>query len=176
MPESSRGSPTISHLASVACFRQRYRDRCLSIEASELMFALWRTKSSKTYKSLFEKWVCWCSERGCDPILGPVANVANFLAYLHEEGYQSRSLNAYWSAIPSVHDTVDGMEVGKHHMINRLLKGAYHVIPPLPRYIFTWNVQVILHHIEGLGPSISQKEQFIFQPFWQSSPRRGESS
>ena len=49
----------------------------------------------------------------------------NFLTHLHKEGYQSRSLNAYRSAISSVHDTVDGMEVGKHPVISRLLKGAF---------------------------------------------------
>ena len=54
-----------------------------------------------------------------------------------------------------MHDTVDGMEVGKHPMISRLLKGAYHIRPPLPRYTSTWDVQVVLRYIEGLGPSAS---------------------
>ena len=117
------------------------------------MLASWRTKSSQSYESLFGKWARWCSERGRDPVSGPIADIANFLAYLHEEGYQSRSLNAYRSAISSVHDSVDGVEVGKHPMISRLLKGAYHVRPPLPQYAATWNVQVVLQYIEGLGPS-----------------------
>ena len=38
-------------------------------------------------------------------------------------------------------------------MICRLLKGAYHVRPPLPRYTATWDVQV--DFIECLGPSAS---------------------
>ena len=81
--------------------------------------------------------------------------MTNFLAHLHELGYQSRSLNAYRSAISSVHDTVNGVEVGKHPMISRLLKGAYHARPPLPRYTSTWNVQVVLRYIDNLGPSSS---------------------
>ena len=32
------------------------------------------------------------------------------------------------SAISSVHDKVDGVEVGKHPTISRLLKGAFHEI------------------------------------------------
>ena len=111
------------------------------------MLASWRTKASQSYESHFWKWIRWCTERGRDPISGPVADVANFLAYLHEEGYQSRSLNSFRSAISSVHDTVDGMEVDKHPMISRLLKGAYHIRPPLPRYTSTWDVQVVLRYI-----------------------------
>ena len=37
--------------------------------------------------------------------------------------------------------------------ISRLLKGAFHLWPPLPRYTSTWNVQVVLQYLEGLGPS-----------------------
>ena len=79
--------------------------------------------------------------------------MANFLAYLFKEGYKSRSLNSFRSAISSVHDPVDGIEVGKHPTISRLLKGAYHSRPPLPRYTSTWNVQVVVQYLDGLGPS-----------------------
>ena len=116
------------------------------------MLASWRTKSSQTYDSLFNKWVSWCSERHWDPVSGPIADVANFLAYLFKEGYKSRSLNSFRSAISSVHDPVDGIEVGKHPTISRLLKGAYH---SRPRYTSTWNVQVVVQYLDGLGPSDS---------------------
>ena len=86
----------------------------------------------------------WCSERGCDPISGPISNVVNFLADLHSQGYQANSLNAYRSAISSAHDKVDEMDVGKHPLVARLLKGAFHARPPLVQYTDTWNVQVVL--------------------------------
>jgi len=139
----------------LACLREKFRNSCLSEEASNLMLASWRTKSSQTYDSLFNKWVSWCAERHRDPVSGPIADVANFLAYLFEEGYKSRSLNSFRSAISSAHDPVDGVEVGKHPTISRLLKGAYHSRPPLPRYTTTWNVQVVLQYLDGLGPSAS---------------------
>ena len=135
--ESNRDNTSVSRLA---CLRQKYRGSSFSSEASKLMLASWRTKSSQSYESLFGKWARWCSERGRDLISGPIADIANFLANLHEESYQSQSLNAYRSAISSVHHTLDGVEVGKHPMISRLLKGAYHVRPSLPRYAATWNV------------------------------------
>ena len=75
------------------------------------MLASWRTKSSQSYEFHFGKWARWCLEQGRDSISGSVVDVTNFLAHLYE-GYYSRLLNAFRSAISSVHDTVDGMEVG----------------------------------------------------------------
>ena len=44
-----------------------------------------------------------------------------------------------------MHDRVDDMDVGKHPLVPRLLEGAFHARPPLPRYTRTWNVQVVLN-------------------------------
>ena len=52
---------------------------------------------------------------GSDPISGPVSEVANFLASLYGEGYQYNSGNAHRSAISSVHDKVDEVEVHVPH-------------------------------------------------------------
>ena len=117
------------------------------------MLASWRTKSLQTYNSLFNRWVSWWSERYHDPVSVPIADVANFLAYLFKEGYISHSLNSFRSAISSIHDPVDGVEVSKHPTFSRLLKGAYHSRPPLRRYTTTWNVQVVLQYLDSLGPS-----------------------
>ena len=94
----------------------------------------------KTYDSQFQKWLSWCRMRGIDPISCRVGEVVNFLADLFNQGYQYRSLNAYRSTISSVHDKVDGCEVGQHPLVARLLKGDFHQRPPQPRYNQTWGV------------------------------------
>ena len=47
----------------------------------------------------------------------------------------------------------DGVEVRKHLTIICLLKGAFHERPPLPHYASTWDVNVALQYLKGLGPS-----------------------
>ena len=141
-------APTASRMAYL---RERYRGQCLSEEATDLMLKSWRTKTNKSYDSLFTKWELWCSERGSDPISGPVTEVANFLAYLFEGGYQYSSINSYRSAISSVHDRIDGATVGQHPLITRLIKGVFHSRPPLPRYTHTWDVQTVLDFLRSLG-------------------------
>ncbi len=74
----------------------RDRDQELSEEATSLMR---REKTNKSYDSLFGRWHSWCRERQADPFSGPITNVVNFLASLHEKGYQYNSVNSYRSAI-----------------------------------------------------------------------------
>ena len=81
--------------------------------------------------------------------------MANFLASLYQDGYQYNSVNAYRSAISSVHEKVDGAQVGQHPIITRLIKGVFNVRPPIPRYSNTWDVQRVLNHMESLGKSES---------------------
>ena len=61
----------------------------------------------------------------------------NFLAELFEKGYSYSSLNSYRSAISSVHEHIDGMVIGQHPIVTRVLKGAYNSRPPKPRYSST---------------------------------------
>ena len=141
-------APTTSRVAHL---RERYRNQQLSEDAMDLMLSSWRTKTNKSYDSLFAKWHRWCSERSSDPFSGPIAQVANFLAYLYKEGYQYSSVNAYRSAISSVHEKVEGYTVGQHPLICRLVKGVFQSRPPLPRYTHTWDVQKVLNYLDTLG-------------------------
>ena len=90
---------SLSHVA------HRYRGQNLSEEATD------QSCRTKTNDSLLRKW---CHQRGCDPFLGPVTEVANFLAHLFAQGYQYNSINAYRSAISSAHEKEEGYSVGQH--------------------------------------------------------------
>ena len=83
-------------------------------------------------------------ERSRDPTKGPIADVVNLLAELFHQDYQYCSLNAYRSAISSVHEKVDGEPVGQHPLVSQVLKGAFNERPPRPRYHSTWEVNLVL--------------------------------
>ena len=91
----------------VEYLRRKYTSQNVSEEASELLLASWRQKSTKTYDSLFKKWMGWCRERNNDPFSSDIATIVNFLASLYKAGYQYRSINIdnnYRSAIPAVQE------------------------------------------------------------------------
>ena len=150
-----RSNASTSSASHMAHLRDKFRSQKLSEEATALILKSWRTKTNKSYDSLFSKWHSWCLKRGFNPISGPITNVANFLAQLCTEGYQYSLINSYRSAISSVHEKVDGHNVGQHPLFSRLLKGIFHDRPPLPRYTCTWNVQTVLNYLEGLGENQS---------------------
>ena len=85
----------------------------------------------------FKKWASWCAEQDRNPLSGPISDVANFSPELYEQGYKYSSLNAYRLAISSTHEKVDGQPVGQHPTIVRVLKEAFNMRPPLPKYSIT---------------------------------------
>uniref|UniRef100_A0A1X7V4W8 Core-binding (CB) domain-containing protein n=1 Tax=Amphimedon queenslandica TaxID=400682 RepID=A0A1X7V4W8_AMPQE len=109
----------------VAYLRQHYTNQSLSGDATNLLLASWKQKTSQSYDSLCKKWIIWCSEWQTDPVSGPIEDVVNFLANLYTLGYQYRSLNAYRSAIASMHSPIDGVSVNQHLLVSRLLRGVF---------------------------------------------------
>ena len=139
------------NIGRMARLRDSFASRGVSAQASKLLLSSWRAKTNSSYNSLFSKWTSWCEQRNRDPTAGPVKDVVNFLAELYEDGYQYRSLNAYRSAISSIHEHVEGQSVGQHPLVSRLFKGAFKQNPPKLRYSHFRDVGLVLHFIRQLG-------------------------
>ena len=75
-------------------------------------------------------------------------------------GREYRSLNCYCWAISSTHLPIQGFAVGKHPLVCRLLKGAYNLRPPQPKYSALWDVEKVLSFLRQLGANtqLSMKE------------------
>uniref|UniRef100_A0A1X7UCW1 Core-binding (CB) domain-containing protein n=1 Tax=Amphimedon queenslandica TaxID=400682 RepID=A0A1X7UCW1_AMPQE len=147
----------------VAYLRQHYACKGLSGEAADLLLSSWRHNTSLSYDSLCRKWISWSTEQQADPISGPIEDIVNFLAQLYKEGYQYRSLNAYRSAISSMHTPIEGQSIGQHPLVSRLLKGAFQTCSLLPRYQSTWDVSRVLRHIKShqLDNNLSLKLMYL---------------
>jgi len=51
--------------------------------------------------------------------------------------------------------------IGKHPLISWVLKGVFNTRPPLPHYTATWNIQMVLHYQENMGPSSSLSLRYL---------------
>ena len=114
----------------------------------ELRNGYWITETEVLQDTHSLEWVNWCHEQDSDPILCPIGEVIISLTHQYEQGYQYRLINTYRSAISSVHEKVDGYEVGQHPMVLRLPKGIFHERPPQPRYSEMWDVSKVTSYIE----------------------------
>ena len=53
---------------------------------------------------------------------------------------------------------IDGVPVGQHPVITRLMKGVLNIKPALPKYNFTWDVGIVITYISKIDTnSLSQK-------------------
>ena len=133
----------------------------ISQGAQKLLVATWRKATSSAYSSAWRKWDSWCREREVNPILASIECVLEFLTHAFNIGKAYRTLKVYRSAISSSHPMIDSLRVGEHPLVVQLLKGAYNLRPPLPRYSSTWdvdnNVVSFLDQLGSIG-SLSLKD------------------
>ena len=46
---------------------------------------------------------------------------------------------------------VGGGELSAHPLVSRLVKGVFHMRPPLPRYTEVWDVGRVISYLRSLG-------------------------
>lgn len=82
-----------------------------------------------------------------------MTEILDFLACQFQARKAYRTIAGYRSALSSTLPPMDGVAVGKHPLVSRLLKGIYHARPPRPRYAATWDVGQVLEVLRGWPPA-----------------------
>jgi hypothetical protein len=80
-----------------------------------------------------------------------VVEIVNFLSENFERGLEYSTLNGYRSAISAFHREIDGLKAGQHAIVKRFMTGVFNERPPHPRYAFTWDVDIVLYHMETIN-------------------------
>lgn len=71
---------------------------------------------------------------------------------LFSSGLGYSAINTARSALSSV-ITLENGTFGSQPLVGRFMKGIYEMKPSLPRYASTWDVGVVLKHLESMGPN-----------------------
>lgn len=89
-----------------------------------------------------------------------VTSILNFLASLAEGGLAYRTVNTFRSAISAGHIPLEGVPVGEHPLVCRLLRGIRLSLPPELRYSRLWDVNLVLNLFLSWQPNryLSRKE------------------
>ena len=140
-------------LGRLGSVRRCYRNHGISKRSTDIMFASWRKRTNKQYESAWSKWLSWCTKRKIDPISTSVNNIIKFLTVQFDKGLSYSCVNTYRSALSTTHVPIDGVPVGQHPFIIRLLRGMFNLRPSIPRYAVTWDVSVVLSYLKNLPPS-----------------------
>ncbi|KAI2650056.1 ORF V: Enzymatic polyprotein [Labeo rohita] len=106
-----------------------------------------QARAPSTRQAYVLKWglfADWCSSRREDPQRCSVGVVLSFLQDKLERRLSPSTLKVYVAAIAAYHDAVDGLSLGKHHLIVRFLRGARRLNPPRSHLIPSWDLSVVL--------------------------------
>ena len=89
--------------------------------------------------------------RSADPFSTTLKNVLQFLTDLHASGKSYSTVNIHRSMLSKTLDPVDGVAIGEHPLVVRLMRGCYHQNPPQPRYSEIWDPEKVSSFIGSLG-------------------------
>lgn len=143
---ASSGTAEAVPLSSLENLRRRDLDQGISKQAAELLAKhSWRKNTTTAYNSCWGQWRSWCDGRHIDPFCASVVDIVNYLSERFSKGDSYRTLNSRRSAISAFHELVDGIKVGQHALIRRLLTASFNAKPPQPRYTTQWNVDILYH-------------------------------
>ena len=110
-----------------------------------------RSKGTRvSYESSWRKFTGWCTTRQVSPFCCDLKYVLEFLGDLFDEKLEYRTINNYRSALSAYHHPVDGMKVGQHPLVTSLMKGVSNERPPLPRYLYIWDVELVIEKMRSL--------------------------
>ena len=84
-----------------------------------------------------------------------MASIADYLTELFKKGRSYHTVNIHRSAISAFHRPIDGVKVGPHDLVCRVLNACFNAKPPQPRYVVTWDVDKVLSYIHSLGENSS---------------------
>ena len=138
---------TPSEVSSSSCLesiRRHHASVGVSEQAAELLAAT-------AYQSGWQRWYSWCNSRETDPIHCGVQPFLDFLTDLFQAGLQYCSIDVIRSSISTTHVPLEGAPIGQHPLVTQLLRGVYNSRPPMPRYTWTWDVDLVVRHLRGLG-------------------------
>ena len=121
----------------------------ITTQSTNIETAMVSNHTQSTWKQFFS----WCSQRSCDPFSCSLNIILDYLVDLFYKGLEYRTINSHRSAISMIYLPVDGICVGSHPFISRLMKGIFNLRPPCPRYVQTWDVSVALHDLKFLLPA-----------------------
>ena len=96
--------------------------------------------------------------------------IVKFIHHLFESKFSCSVVKMAMSAISKYHivDKENSNTIGQHSLVSMAKKAFWQQTPPIPRYCATYDVSVMLRHIENLGQNetltlkqLSEKTAFL---------------
>ncbi|XP_073238147.1 uncharacterized protein [Porites lutea] len=131
----------------LSCVRKSLQLQGITGETLNIIIDSWRESTQKQYRSSISAWINYCKEQKISITTPSLPQLLNFLT-LQSKKLSYSALGTTRSALSSFIN-IDGFKVGEHPIISRFMSGAFNRKPTFPRYVETWNPQIVLSHLKG---------------------------
>lgn len=111
--------------------------------------AIW---DEKQYSTHIRKWFSYCSQREINCFQADLNSVLDFLSELYDRGCSYSAINTARSALSAIGIISEGFTIGSHPLVVRFMKGVYNLRPAKSRYVYTWDISVVLSYLRKLSP------------------------
>ena len=136
-------------------WRGLYTEQGLTQRTVDIIAASWKGSTKSQYQVYIKKWKHFCAERKISYLQVRLSDVLEFLTKMLDTdkvGYST--LNTARSALSSFLVVDDGrLPLGSHPVVNRFMKGVFHLRPPAPRYSSIWDVKIVLDYLRKQSPA-----------------------
>ena len=112
----------------------------------------WREKTKLQYAVYHRRWSTYCILKGIDLLNSTLNNVLLFLLSLFDSGLRYSALNSARSALSCVLPFIDGVSVGTHPLVLRVMRSFYNKRPPQARYSQMWDPEQVLAFLREKTP------------------------
>lgn len=113
------------------------------------MLASLAQNTAQQYSCTYKLWWSYCNNLNLNPYdTCSEPEVLSFLTNLYNQGAAYGTLNSHRSAL----SLLLNCDFGNNKLISRFFKGVYKLRPSVPKYIGTWDPQIVLNHIAQWKP------------------------
>ena len=106
----------------------------------------WRSNTSKKYNTCIKQWIKFCDKSNGDFQDATVKDGLGFLTNLFEHKKHYSTISCARSVLSLFINTGNNVEFGKQQIVQKYMKGIFHLRPSLPKYTFTWDVRKLLDY------------------------------
>ena len=132
--------------------REFYLSKGFSSEATNIICSSWRDSTCKQYEVYIRKWNLFCNKQKIDPLQFDEIRVAQFLTEMFNRGASYSAINSARSALSTFLVNGNWIPIGSVTSLKRLLKGIFEMKPPMPRYNYIWDVNIVLDYLRLMSP------------------------
>jgi hypothetical protein len=154
-PRTTQTTPSdrATSIVGVPTIREFFLNQGFSHTATEIIINARRGATYKQYATYLGPWFTHCGQNNIDPTKPTVAQAVNFMDTVRTHrnlGYSAA--NTTRSALSSIILPSNNTTFGNQPAVKLFLKGCYQQNPPTPKYIDTWNPNIVLEFLRQWSP------------------------